>query len=47
MVATEETIQQQYIMGTITGHQFPVLVVGSTGTGKTRAIKKLISQLVR
>ena len=33
-------------METIVGHQFPMLIVGDTGTGKTRAIKKLISQLV-
>ena len=43
MVATGDSIQQQYIMETIIGHQFPLLVVGDTGTGKTRAVKKLIS----
>ena len=46
MVATEDTIQQQFIMETIVGHQFPVLIVGDTGTGKTRAVKKLISLLL-
>ena len=43
MVATGDSIQQQYIMETVVGHQFPLLVVGDTGTGKTRAVKKLIS----
>lgn len=33
-------------MNVIVGHQFPMLIVGDTGTGKTRAIKKLISQLL-
>ena len=47
MVATEDTIQQQYIMETVVGHQFPLLVVGDTGTGKTRAVKKLISLLLK
>ena len=46
MIATEDSIQQQYIMELIVGHQFPMLIVGDTGTGKTRAIKKLISQLL-
>lgn len=46
MVATEDSIQQQYLMEVIVGHQYPMLIVGDTGTGKTRAIKKLISQLL-
>lgn len=33
-------------MDIVTRHQFPMLVVGDTGTGKTRVIKKLISQLL-
>ena len=33
-------------MEIIISHKFPVLVVGDTGTGKTRAIKKLISLLM-
>ena len=47
MVATEDTIQQQYLMELVVGHQYPMLVVGDTGTGKTRAIKKLISLLLK
>ena len=43
MVATEDSIQQQFIMNVTVGHQFPMLIVGDTGTGKTRAIKKLVS----
>ena len=43
MVATGDSIQQQYIMETVVRHQFPLLVVGDTGTGKTQVVKKLIS----
>jgi len=43
MVATEDFIQQHYIMDMVIRHQFPMLVVGDTGTGKTRVIKKLVS----
>ena len=46
MIATEDSIQQQFVMETVVGHQFPMLIVGGTGTGKTRAIKKLVSQLM-
>jgi Cdc6-like AAA superfamily ATPase len=33
-------------MEMVVGHQFPMLIVGDTGTGKTRSIKKLISLLL-
>ena len=46
MIATEDSIQQQYIMEMVVGHQVPMLIVGDTGTGKTRSIKKLISLLL-
>lgn len=46
MIATEDSIQQQWLMELVVGHQYPMLIVGNTGTGKTRAIKKLISRLL-
>ena len=33
-------------MEMVVGHQVPMLIVGDTGTGKTRSIKKLISLLL-
>lgn len=46
MVATEDSIQNQYMMEMIVGHAFPILIVGGTGTGKTRIAKKLMTGLV-
>jgi hypothetical protein len=46
MVATADSIQSQYLMKMIIGHAFPMLIVGSTGTGKTRIIQKMINNLV-
>ena len=43
LIPTEDTIRYSYILHTLANHQFPVLFIGETGTGKTSAIKKYIN----
>lgn len=44
-VANEDSIQNLFIMECLVSHGFPVLLVGETGTGKTRITKKLVGKL--
>lgn len=45
-IVTEDSIKQMYILEKLVGHQFPILLLGETGTGKTQVIKKFISKLI-
>jgi len=46
MIATEDSIKNSFLMNALVKHDFPILLVGSTGTGKTRLVKKYVNQLV-
>ena len=43
MIATEDSIKNSFLMNALIQHDFPILLVGSTGTGKTRLVKKYIN----
>ena len=45
MIATEDSIKNSFLLDKLTQHSFPLLLVGRTGTGKTRLVKKYISKL--
>jgi len=47
MIATEDSIQNQFIVDTLVLHSFPILLCGGTGTGKTRLLKKLVANLIK
>ena len=44
-IVTEETLKQMYLLDSLVCHNFPILLMGETGTGKTQVIKKFLSRL--
>ena len=46
-IVTEESLKQMYLLDLLVKHQFPILLIGETGTGKTQVIKKFTSRLMQ
>jgi hypothetical protein len=46
MIATGDSIANGHLLDLLMRHEFPMMLVGGTGVGKTRQIKKYISLLV-
>ena len=46
MVATADSISNDHILNLLISHEFPMILVGGTGTGKTRQIKRYVGSLL-
>jgi dynein heavy chain len=46
MIATGDSIANSHLLDLLMRHEFPMMLVGGTGVGKTRQIKKYIGGLV-
>jgi len=43
MIAREDSVKNSFFLSKLLAHNFPVLMVGETGTGKTQSIKKFLN----
>lgn len=47
MVPTVDTVRYEYLVSVLIGHEFPVLLVGPVGTGKTSTVQSVFESLDR
>jgi type IV secretory pathway ATPase VirB11/archaellum biosynthesis ATPase len=47
MIATADSISYDHMLSLLISHEFPMVLVGGTGTGKTRQVKKYTSSLLK
>jgi len=46
-IVTQDTLKHMYLLDKLISHDFPIVMLGSTGTGKTYVIKKFLSRLTQ
>jgi len=44
-IVTEDTLKHMYLLEQLVCHNFPIMLMGETGTGKTQVIKKFLSRI--